>query len=117
MGAADVVALILGVTIIQTATPRSLLGRSFSTFESTSLFSKVLGTVLVIPLVTLTGPRFTAVLFAAIALLLLVLCIPRLRRLHTVVELRLFLRHVRMLAELSRMTLDDLALHLERVPN
>jgi hypothetical protein len=119
MGAADVTALILGVTLIQTATPRNLLGRSFSAFESTSLFSKVLGTVLVIPLMALTGPRFSAVLFAAVALPLLVLCIPRLRRLHTVVELRLFLRRVPMLAELSRVTLDDLALHLrlERVPD
>jgi hypothetical protein len=119
MRAAEVTALILSVTIIQTATPRNLLGRSFSAAVSTSAFSKVLGTVLVIPLVALTGPRFSAVPFAAVALPLLVACIPRLRRSHTVVELRLFLRRVPMLAELSRVTLDDLAWHLrlEDVPD
>jgi hypothetical protein len=119
MGTADVVALIVGVTIIQTATPRNLLGRSFSAFESTSLFSKVLGTLTVGPLIALIGPRSGAVLLAIVALALLVPCIPRLRRLHTVVELRVFLRRVPVLADLSRQTLDDLALHLrlETVPD
>jgi MFS family permease len=119
MGAADVMALIVGVTVIQTSTPRNLLGRSFSAFESTSLFSKVLGTILAAPLIALAGPRFSAVLFAIVALLLLAPCIPRLRRLHTVVELRLFLRRVPMLADLSRVMLDDLALHLrlEQIPH
>ena len=112
MGAGDVMALIVGVTVIQTATPRNLLGRSFSAFESTSLFSKVLGTIVVAPLLALTGPRLSVVLLAIVALVLLVPCISRLRRLHTVVELRLFLRRVPMLADLSRATLDDLALHL-----
>jgi MFS family permease len=119
MGAADVMALILGVTIIQTATPRNLLGRCFSAFESTSLFSKVLGTLVVGPLIVLTGPRSGAVLLAIVALALLVPCVPRLRRLHTVVELRVFLHRVPVLAELSRRTLDDLALRLrlETVPD
>jgi ATP-binding cassette subfamily B protein len=59
------------------------------------------------------------VLLAIVALALLVPCIPRLRRLHTVVELRVFLRRVPVLADLSRQTLDDLALHLrlETVPD
>jgi MFS family permease len=119
MGTADVLALVLGVTAIQTATPRNLLGRSFSAFESTSLFCKVLGTLMIGPLIALTGPRFSAVLVPVVALALLVPCIPRLRRLHTVVELRVFLRRVPMLAELSRVALDDLALRLrfETVPD
>ncbi|HEX6509344.1 MAG TPA: cyclic nucleotide-binding domain-containing protein, partial [Chloroflexota bacterium] len=45
-------------------------------------------------------------------LALLLPCIPRLRRLQTVVELRRFLHRVPMLADLTRTTLDDLALHL-----
>jgi MFS family permease len=119
MGTADVVALILGVTIIQMATPRNLLGRSFSAFESTSLFSKVLGTLIVGPLIALVGPRTCAALLAIVALALLGPCIPRLRRLHSVVELRVFLRRVPVLADLSRVSLDDLALRLrlETVPD
>jgi MFS family permease len=118
MGTGDVVALILGITIIQTATPRNLIGRSFSAFESTSLLSKVLGTLMVGPLIAVVGPRSSAVLLAILALVLLLPCIPRLRRLHTVVELRLFLRRVPMLAALSRATVDDVALRLrlEDVP-
>lgn len=119
IGIADVLALVLGVTIIQTAAPRDLLARSFSAFESTSLFSKVVGTLIAGPLIALIGSRAGTVFLSIVALALLLPCIPRLRRLQTVVELRQFLHRVPMLTELTRTMLDDLALHLrlEHVPD
>lgn len=118
MGTADVLALILGVTIIQMATPRDLLGRSCGAFESTSLSAKVLGTLIAGPLIDAVGARATAVILALLALTLLAVCLPRIRRLEAVLGVRLFLRRVPVLRALSRVALDAVAqrLQLEHLP-
>src|SRR5581483_8544332 len=51
LGCADVCCVVLGVSIIQSATPAALLGRSFAAFESVSLSAKVVGTLLAGPLI------------------------------------------------------------------
>jgi predicted MFS family arabinose efflux permease len=109
LGFADVLCVVLGVSIIQSATPAPLLGRSFAAFESTSLSAKVLGTVLAGPLIALVGPRATTVLCALVALALLAASLPLLHRLTPVLGVRLFLRRVPQFAALSRSALDQVA--------
>jgi hypothetical protein len=109
LGCADVCCVVLGVSIIQSATPAALMGRSFAAFESISLSAKVAGTLLAGPLIAAVGPRATTVLCALAALALLALSLPLLRRLTPVLGVRLFLRRVPQFTTLSRATLDQVA--------
>jgi hypothetical protein len=118
LGLALVFAEIFGTTVIQTATPGALMGRVFGAFEDTFIGSMLLGTISTGPLIGALGPRTVTVIFALLALSMLLLCLPSLRRLETALGVRGFLRQVPALAPLSRTALDDLALHvqLEHVP-
>ena len=109
LGFADVLSVVLGVSIIQSATPAALLGRSFAAFESTTLSAKVVGTVLAGPLIEAVGPRATTVLCSLVGLALLAASLPTLRRLTPVLGVRLFLRRVPQFATLSRAILDQVA--------
>lgn len=116
MGVGDLFLQVNATTILQAATPSTLLGRAFSAFEATVLVAEVLGALLVGPLIGVLGPRLATVAFAVTTMLVLALAVPRLRRLEAVLGVRLYLRQVPVFAMLSRRTLDDLGgrLHLER---
>ncbi|HWE62552.1 MAG TPA: MFS transporter [Chloroflexota bacterium] len=109
LGFADICCVVLGVNIIQSATPAALMGRSFAAFESTSLSAKVIGTLLAGPLIAVVGPRATTVFYALAALALLATSLPLLRQLAPVLGVRLFLRRVPQFTTLSRATLDQVA--------
>ena len=118
MGLADVLTMIFAVTVIQSATPPELLGRSFGAFESSMLAAKAVGAAGAGPLIAAMGARATTAGCALVTLLLLLVCVSRLRRVRRVLDVRVFLRRVPALAPLSRVALDEAArlLRLEIVP-
>ena len=118
VGTFDIVAEVNGTTIIQTGTPDELLGRVFGAFESVLVLAMLVGALIVGPLIGLLGPRTTTVAFAVVSLLILALCLPRLRKLEDVLGVRMFVRKVPALAGLSHAVLEDLAsrMTLEKVP-
>lgn len=119
VGAFDIVAEVNGTTIIQTGTPDELLGRVFGAFESVLVMAMLAGALIVGPMIELLGPRATTVVFAVVSLLILLLCLPRLRKLEGVLGVRMFVRKVPSLAGLSHAVLEDLAsrMRLEEVPD
>ena len=108
-----------GTTIIQTGTPEELLGRVFGAFDGVLILAMLAGAVIVGPLIELLGPRTTTVVFAVVALVIFLLCLPRLRKLDRVLGARMFVRKVPVLAGLSHAVLEDLAsrMTLEKVPD
>lgn len=117
IGAIDIVAEVNATTILQTGTPDALLGRVFGAFESILISSMLVGALVVGPLIDLTGPRTTTVIFAVASIALLALGLPRLMRLEKVLGVRTFVRKVPVLAGLPHAVLEDLAsqMTLEKV--
>jgi MFS family permease len=116
VGVADVALMVAGTTIVQSATPDELLGRAFAAFEATTMGAMVAGSVIVGPAIERYGARAATVLFSAVGLLILLLCVPTLLRTEAELGSRIFLRRVPILSALSLRTLDTLAseLQLER---
>jgi MFS family permease len=118
VGAIDIVADVNGTTILQTATPDNLLGRVFGAFEATLISSMLVGALVVGPLIGALGVRAATVVFAVAGLALLLVCLPRLRRLEDAVGVRVFVRRVPVLTSLPHRALDDLAsrMELQKIP-
>jgi MFS family permease len=112
-GISDVISQVSGITVIQTATPRELLGRVFGAYESTLVGSMLLGTLAAGPLITVLGPRGAAVALALVSFTILGISAPRLRKMEDVLGVRIFLRQVPVLTTLSLQVLDDLASRLQ----
>jgi Cyclic nucleotide-binding domain len=108
-----------GTTIIQTGTPEELLGRVFGAFDGVLILAMLAGALIVGPLIDLLGPRTTTVVFAVVALVIFLLCLPRLRKLDRALGVRMFVRKVPVLSGLSHAVLEDLAsrMTLEKVPD
>ena len=118
VGLTDVFVEVFGTTIIQTATPRELLGRVFGAFESTYILAMLAGTLVSGPLIAAFGPRPVAVGMGLLSVVVVALFLPRLLKLESALGVRIFLRQVPVLTTLSRAVVDDLALRvqLERAP-
>lgn len=116
LGVCGVCAQVFSTTLLQTGTPRELLGRVFGAFESTYIFTMLLGALIAGPLIARFGPRATSVGLALVALLALAAALPRLCRLEGALGVRVFLRRVPVLDPLTRASVDDLArrMRLER---
>jgi hypothetical protein len=115
VGIAGAVVQVTATTIMQAAAPRDMLGRAFTAFEAALVGAMLIGALVAGPLVRMAGPRGATISFALAGGLLLVLSLPRLRRLEDVLGVRIFLRGVPMLANLARPLLDDLAPSFEVV--
>ncbi len=108
-GIADIFAQVFATTIIQTATPRELLGRVSGAFQSAYVVAMLVGTLVVGPLIAAFGPRAVTVGLALVGLAALAAALPWLLRLESVLGVRLFLHRVPVLAPLARAALDDVA--------
>jgi MFS family permease len=119
VGILDIMVDVNGTTIIQTGTPEELLGRVFGAFDGVLILAMLAGALIVGPLIDLLGARTTTVVFAVVALVIFLLCLPRLRKLDRVLGVRMFIRKVPVLSGLSHAVLEDLAsrMTLEKVPD
>jgi MFS family permease len=117
VGILDIMVDVNGTTIIQTGTPEELLGRVFGAFDGVLILAMLAGALIVGPLIDLLGARTTTVVFAVVALVIFLLCLPRLRKLDRVLGVRMFIRKVPVLSGLSHAVLEDLAsrMTLEKV--
>jgi MFS family permease len=117
VGILDIMVDVNGTTIIQTGTPEELLGRVFGSFDGVLILAMLAGALIVGPLIDLLGPRTTTVVFAVVALVIFLLCLPRLRKLDRVLGVRMFVRKVPVLSGLSHAVLEDLAsrMKLEKI--
>lgn len=113
IGMTDVFSDISATTVIQTGTPDDLLGRVFGAYEWALASAMLVGSLIVGPLVDLFGARTATVFFGALGIGVLLVCLPWLRRLEHALGVRVFIRQVPMLAELSHGVLDDLASRME----
>ena len=118
LGVTDVFSEVASTTVLQTGTPDALLGRVFGAFESTLVFSMLVGTAVIGPLIDLAGPRAATVILTLVSVALLIVCLPRLRRMEDVLGVRVFFRQVPVLASLPHRVIDDFAsrVRLEKVP-
>lgn len=114
VGLGDVCSEVFSTTLIQTATPREMLGRVFGAFESTFIVAMLLGSLVAGPLIARFGPRLTSIGLALVALIALAAALPRLRRLEGALGVRVFLRRVPVLDPPTRASLDDLAARMRR---
>lgn len=80
-GLCDVLNEVMGSTVVQRGTPDELLGRVFGALETVIICALMLGALTVGPLVAAIGPRATTVGFALVPAAMLVIHLPRLRRL------------------------------------
>jgi MFS family permease len=118
LGVTDVFSEVASTTVLQTGTPDALLGRVFGAFESTLVFSMLVGAVVIGPLIDLAGARAATVILTLAGVALLLACLPRLKRLEDVLGVRVFFRQVPVLASLPHRVIDDFAsrVRLEKVP-
>jgi MFS family permease len=118
LGITDVFSDVTSNTLLQTGTPDELLGRVFGAFESTLVFSMLVGSVVIGPLIDLAGPRAATVILTLVSVALLIICLPRLRRMEDVLGVRVFFRQVPVLTSLPHRALDDFAsrVRLEKIP-
>jgi MFS family permease len=116
-GAADIFTEVSGTTVLQSATPSELLGRVFGAFEATIIMAMLVGSLVAGPLIDAFGPRAATVILAGVAMALLLVCLPRLRRLEGALGVRIFLRQVPAIAMLPHKTVEEMAsrVQLERV--
>ena len=119
VGMLDIMVDVNGMTIIQTGTPEGLLGRVFGAFDGVLILAMLAGALIVGPLIEVLGARTTTVVFAVAALLIFLGCLPRLRKLDSVLGARMFVRKVPVLSGLSHAVLEDLAsrITLQKVPD
>jgi MFS family permease len=118
LGVTDVFSDVASTTVLQTGTPDELLGRVFGAFESTLIFSMLVGSVVIGPLIDLAGPRAATVILTLVSVVLLIVCLPHLRRMEDVLGVRVFFRQVPVLASLPLRVIDDFAslMRLEKIP-
>ena len=118
-GVLDIMVDVNGMTIIQTGTPEGLLGRAFGALNGVEILAMLMGALVVGPLIELLGARVTTVVFAVTALVIFFACLPRLRKMESVLGVRMFVRKVPILSGLSHAVLEDLAsrMTLEKVPD
>jgi MFS family permease len=116
IGMGEVMCRVTAATVLQTATPRALLGRVFGAFEAILILSMALGALTAGPVLSLLGGRMANLCFALAVLVALSLAVPLVARLDATLGIRLFLRHVPILRPLSFQVLDDLvsSMQLER---
>jgi hypothetical protein len=78
----------------------------------------LVGSVVIGPLIDLAGPRAATVILTLVSVALLIICMPRLRRMEDVLGVRVFSRQVPVLASLPHRVLDDFAsrVRLEKIP-
>jgi MFS family permease len=119
VGVLDIMVDVNGMTIIQTGTPEGLLGRVFGAFDGVLILAMLMGALIVGPLIELLGARTTTVVFGVVGLLIFLACLPRLRKMESVLGVRMFVRKVPVLSGLSHAVLEDLAsrMTLEKVPD
>ena len=87
IGVADIVVQVCATTLLQAATPPELLGRTFIAFEAALICAMLLGALTAGPLLHVLGPRGATVAFALLAGTVLLVCLPRLRRMKDVLGL------------------------------
>ena len=118
LGVSDVFSDVASTTVLQTGTPDELLGRVFGAFESTLIFSMLIGSVVIGPLIDLAGPRAATVILTLVSVVLLIVCLPSLRRMEDALGVRVFFRQVPVLASLPHRVIDDFAslVRLEKLP-
>jgi MFS family permease len=116
IGVIDIVSEVSSTTILQSATPDSLLGRVFGAFEALVISAMLVGALIIGPLIDLTGPRAATVILGLAGLAFLLISLPRLLRLEDALGVRVFVRRVPVLAALPHRLLEDVASHarLER---
>jgi MFS family permease len=119
VGVLDIMVDVNGTTIIQTGTPEGLLGRVFGAFEGVLILAMLMGALLVGPLIEVLGVRTSTVVFGVVGLLIFLACLPRLRKMESVLGVRMFVRKVPVLSGLSHAVLEDLAsrMTLAKVPD
>jgi MFS family permease len=119
LGVTDVFSDVASTTVLQTGTPNELLGRVFGAFESTLVFSMLVGAAVIGPLIDITGPRAATVILTLISVALLIVCLPRLKRMEDALGVRVFFRQVPVLTSLSHRAIDDFAsrVQVEKVPS
>jgi MFS family permease len=113
IGVIDVFSEVSSTTILQSATPDSLLGRVFGAFEALVISAMLVGALIIGPLIDFAGPRAATVILGAAGLAFLLVSLPRLLRLEDAVGVRVFVQRVPVLSSLPHRALDDLASRIE----
>ena len=108
-GLSDVVSEVFSTTILQVATPQSMMGRVLGAYMSTSIATMVIGALAAGPLIGAIGPRATTVALSLLGLAALLACLPWLRRIEHALGVRVFLRRVPVLSMVSLSLVDELA--------
>jgi MFS family permease len=116
VGVIDVASDVSSTTILQSATPDSMLGRVFGAFEAVLVSAMLLGALVVGPLIDFAGARAATVIVSLVGFAFLLVCLPRLLRLEEALGVRVFVRRVPVLAGLPHRLLEDVAsrVRLER---
>jgi hypothetical protein len=109
VGVIDVVSDVSSTTLLQSATPDSLLGRVFGAFEALLISAMLVGALVIGPLIDLAGARAATVILSLAGFAFLLVCLPRLLRLEDVLGVRVFVRRVPALAGLPHRLLEDVA--------
>jgi MFS family permease len=109
VGVIDVVSDVSSTTLLQSATPDSLLGRVFGAFEALLISAMLLGALVIGPLIDLAGARAATVILSLAGFAFLLVCLPRLLRLEDALGVRVFVRRVPVLAGLPHRLLEDVA--------
>jgi MFS family permease len=109
VGVMDVISDVSSTTILQSATPDSLLGRVFGAFEALLVSAMLLGALVIGPLIDLAGARAATVILSLVGFAFLLFCLPRLLRLEDTLGVRVFVRRVPVLAGLPHRLLEDVA--------
>jgi MFS family permease len=120
LGVGNTLVDVAGVTLLQRAVPENVLARMFGALESVLVGTLALGALLAPLIIDIVGIRSALVATGALLPLSAVVAWRRLRRIDRVAagperELGL-LRGIPMFAPLSAVTLEQLALALERLP-
>jgi hypothetical protein len=109
VGVIDVVSEVSSTTLLQIATPDSLLGRVFGAFEALLVSAMLVGALVIGPLIDLAGARAATVILSLAGFAFLLVCLPRLLRLEDALGVRVFVRRVPVLAGLPHRVLEDVA--------
>jgi len=109
VGVIDVISDVSSTTLLQSATPDSLLGRVFGAFEALLVSAMLLGALVIGPLIDLAGARAATVILSLAGFAFLLVCLPRLLRLEDALGVRVFVRRVPVLAGLPHRVLEDVA--------
>jgi MFS family permease len=109
VGVIDVISEVSSTTLLQSATPDSLLGRVFGAFEALLVSAMLLGALVIGPLIDLAGARAATVVLSLVGFAFLLVCLPRLLRLEDTLGVRVFVRRVPVLTGLPHRLLEAVA--------